>query len=359
MSQLSIDAMPDATDVMVQVNTVAPSLSPLEIEQQITFPVEQELSGMPNLKLVRSISKFGLSQVTVVFEDGTDLYFARNQVMERLLAIELAEGIERPTMGPIATGLGEIYHYIVTAPGGDLTDARTQQDWILRPQLVSVKGVAEVNSWGGYQKQYQVIVDPDRLLKHGLTMQDLVAALKNSNLNVGGGGVGSGGELQLLHGVGLLVTLEDIGGVTIETKDGRPLRVRDVADVVEGRAQRRGVVTINGNGEAVLGLGFMLMGQNSHEVAARLDKRMADAKKSLPEGTNVRVVYDRTELADQGINTVKKTLFESARVVVPPGKKQVTVRLDSDVLAWLKDQGKGYQTRINAILRAYYDAHAK
>jgi len=316
LRQLSFDAFPDVTDVMVQVNTIAPSLSPVEIERQISAKIEQVMGGLPNLNLVRSMSKFGLSQVTLVFEDGTDIYFARAQVLERLQSVELPEGLERPTMGPVATGLGEIYHYIVTAPGGDLTDARVIQDWLIKPQLLSVPGVAEVNSWGGFEKQFQVVVDPSKLVKHGLTMGDLLEALERSNVNVGGGVARSSGEVLLIHGIGLVVNTEEIGGITVDARDGRPIRVRDVAEVVEGHAIRRGVVTAEGQGEAVLGLGFMLMGENSHDVAERLKQRMEEVKKSLPAGTDVRAVYDRTELVDVVIDTVRKNLLEGALLVV-------------------------------------------
>ncbi len=316
MSQLSIDALPDVTDVLVQINTVAPALSPQEVEQQISAKVEQTMGGLPNLKLVRSMSKFGLSQVTVVFEDGTDLYFARSQVLERLQSVELPQGLERPTMGPVATGLGEIYHYIITAPNGDLTDTRVLHDWIVKPQLLSVPGVAEVNSWGGFEKQFQIVVDPVKLLKFGLTLKDLLETLERSNKNVGGGLATGSGESLLVHGIGLATSTEAIGGITITCVDGRPVRVRDVADVVEGHEVRRGVVTAEGQGEVVLGLGFMLMGQNSHVVAERLREKMEEVKKSLPQGTRVRLLYDRTELVDIVIKTVKKNLFEGALLVI-------------------------------------------
>ncbi|MBI3271637.1 MAG: efflux RND transporter permease subunit [Planctomycetes bacterium] len=316
LGRLSIDAFPDVTDVLVQVNTVAPALGPLEIEQQVSARVEQAMGGLPRLKLLRSMSKFGLSQVTLTFNDGTDLYFARAQVLERLQAVELPEGLERPSLGPIATGLGEIYHYVVTAPGGDLTDSRTLQDWILRPRLLAVPGVAEVNSWGGFEKQFQVVVDPDRLLKHGLTFQDLVDALAHSNVNVGGGTANGSGEVLLIHGLGLTTDTSRLGALSIRTVDGRAVRVRDVADVVEGHGPRRGVVTAEGQGEAVLGLGFLQMGQNSHVVADRLKQTMAEARKSLPAGTDVRVVYDRTELVDFVLHTVRKNLLEGALLVV-------------------------------------------
>ncbi len=316
MNQLSIDAFPDVTDVMVQVNTIAPSLSPVEIEQQITTRVEQSMGGLTNLKLVRSISKFGLSQVTVVFEDGTDLYFARTQVMQRLGNVALPQGIERPTLGPVATGLGEIYHYIITSPTGNLTDSRVIHDWIVKPLLLSVPGVAEVNSWGGFEKQYQVVVDPARLVRHGLSIGDVLDALERSNANVGGGNTGAAGEILLVSGRGVVSTTRDIGGITVSAIDGRPVRIRDVADVVEGHEIRRGVVTTEGRGEAVLGLGFMLMGENSHVVAERLRTRMEDVRKAVPPGTTIRVVYDRTELVDLVINTVKENLFQGALFVV-------------------------------------------
>ncbi len=316
IDDLSIDALPDVTDVMVQVNTVAPALNPLEIEQQISAKVEQALGGIPHVKLVRSMSKFGLSQVTVVFDDGTDIYFARSQVLERLQAVELPEGIARPAMGPVATGLGEIYHYVITAPGGDLTDTRTMQDWVVKPQLLSVPGVAEVNAWGGFEKQYQVVVDPERLVKHGVTLQEVLETLERSNANVGGGVARSSGEGLLVHGVGQTTDVTQIGEITIASHDGRPIHVRDVAEVVEGHETRRGVVTAEGEGEAVLGLGFMLMGENSHVVAGRLRRKMDVIRKGLPEGATVRVVYDRTELVDQVIGTVKRNLFEGAILVV-------------------------------------------
>lgn len=316
LSQLSLDALPDATDVLVQVNTIAPGLSALEVEQQISLEVEQAIAGLPNLQLVRSISKFGFSQVTVVFEDGTDLYLARTQVLERLQRVDLPEGLELPTMGPIATGLGEIFHYLVTAENGDLTTARMVHDWVVKPQLLSVPGVAEVNAWGGFERRFEVVVDPRKLAEHDLTLRDVLTALKTSNINVGGGSVTSSGEMLLLHGVGLTTSLQEIGGVVIRSVDGKPVRVRDVARVVDGHRQRRGVVTASGRGEAVLGLGFMLMGENSHVVAEQLSLKMDEARKLLPEGTEIDVVYDRTELVDLVIGTVKKNLFEAMILVV-------------------------------------------
>jgi heavy metal efflux system protein len=314
--RLSLDAFPDVTDVMVQVNTVAPGLGPVEVEQQISARVEAVMSGMPGLKLVRSMSKYGLSQVTLVFEDGTNVWSARSQVLERMQSVELPPGIEHPELGPVATGLGEIYHYIVTAPNGDVTDARTTHDWLVKPQLLAVPGVAEVNAWGGFEKQFQVVANPVLLIKHRTTLAELREALERSNLNVGGGAASGPGEILLVHGIGLASTIEEIGGITIRSHDGRPVRVRDVADVAEASAPRRGVVTAGGKGETVLGLGFMLMGENSHEVATRLRERMEEVRKTLPEGTKVHVVYDRTSLVDQVLDTVRRNLVEGALLVI-------------------------------------------
>ncbi len=314
--RLSLDAFPDVTDVMVQVNTVAPGLGPVEVEQQISARVESVMSGMPGLKLVRSMSKYGLSQVTLVFEDGTSVWSARSQVLERMQSVELPPGIAHPEMGPVATGLGEIYHYIITAPNGDVADARTTHDWLVKPQLLAVPGVAEVNAWGGFEKQFQVVADPVRLIKHQATLQDLREALERSNLNVGGGAASGPGEILLIHGIGIASTTAEIGGITIRSHDGRPVLVRDVADVLEGAAPRRGVVTANGTGETVLGLGFMLMGENSHVVAARLREKMEEVRRTLPEGTHVRVVYDRTSLVDHVLDTVRRNLVEGALLVI-------------------------------------------
>ncbi|NUN50423.1 MAG: efflux RND transporter permease subunit [Candidatus Brocadiae bacterium] len=316
LSRLSIDAFPDVTDVMVQVNTVAPGMAPLEMEQQVSARVESAMGGMRGLKLVRSISKFGLSQVTLVFEDGTDIWFARAQVLERLQAVDLPQGIGRPEMGPVSTGLGEIFHYVVTAPDGDLAAAREIHDRDIKPPLLSVPGVAEVNAWGGLERQFHVVVDPARLIRHGLTLREVVEALERSNRNVGGGVAHGSGEDLLVHGIGLASTREEIGAIALSAVDGRPVLVRDVADVLDGHEVRSGVVTMDGRGETVLGLGFMLMGENSHDVAGRLDRRLQEIRPALPPGTTVRVVYDRTGLVERVLSTVRRNLLEGALLVV-------------------------------------------
>lgn len=328
LRQLDIDAFPDTTPVQIQINTVAPSLASEEIERQITFPVEQAISGLPGLHELRSISKFGLSQVVVIFDDGIDIYFARQLINERLSTVELPNGISRPQMGPVSTGLGEVFHYVLVYDGVDfskvskeerikrLTELRTIHDWVVKPQLRSVRGVAEVNSWGGYEKQYQVRLDPERLFKYGLTFEQVSDALRTNNENVGGGTITDGSEMLLVHGVGRTVNIDEIKDIVIASEDGVPIRVRDVADVQIGHEIRRGAVTANGRGEAVLGLGFMLMGENSHEVTWSIKEKIQSIQDTLPAGVKIQTVYDRTELIDHVIHTVQKNLFEGGLLVV-------------------------------------------
>ncbi len=322
--RLPIDAFPDTTPVQVQINTVAPALSPLEIERQITAPVEQAISGLPGLDEVRSLSRFGLSQVTVTFEDGTAIYLARQTVAERLQNVRLPAGIERPQLGPVATGLGEVFHYVVRhkkkcAPEREaacLTELRTVHDWIIKPQLAPVRGVAEVNAWGGNERQIQVVVDPVELQKRGLTLAALSEALEQNNANVGGGTLDEAGESTLIQGIAIVTAPSQIEDIVIAAEGGNPIRVRDVARVVEGREIRRGAVTADGTGEVVLGLGFMLMGENSHEVTRRLGRRLAEVQKSLPAGIEVAPVYLRTTLVNRVLGTVKTNLFEGAILVI-------------------------------------------
>ncbi len=313
---LPVDAFPDTTPVMVQINTSAPGLSPLEIEQQITLPVEQAIAGLPGLEDVRSISKFGLSQVTATMEEGTGIYFARQLIMERLQTVELPEGISPPEMGPVATGLGEIYHYLLTSETHSLRELTTLHDWVIKPRLMSVPGIAEVNTWGGEKKQFHVLTDPDLLIKYGLTLDDVMATLAKSNLNVGGGYIERAGELHLVQGVGLTTSLEEIGNLVITAREGVPVRILDIGEVREGHEIRRGAATAHGGGEVVLGLGFMLMGENSHEITSRLRERMAEIQASLPPGVTVTPVYERTELVDQVLDTVKENLLEGALLVI-------------------------------------------
>lgn len=320
--RIDIDAFPDTTPVMVQINTVAPALGPEEVELRITFPIEQALGGLPRIEDLRSISKFGLSQVVVTFEDGTDIYFARQVVNERLTTVALPLGTERPKMGPISTGLGEILHYVVTSEGQDLTELRTIHDWMIRPKMRTVKGTAEINSWGGFEKQYQVRVDPDRLVKHQLTFDQVAAAVEQNNRNVGGGMIRQSSQALLVQGIGRTRTLEEIGEIVITARDGKPIKVRDVADIEVGSEIRRGAVTADGKGEVVLGLGFMLMGENSHQVTWAMKERLEEIKATLPRDAHgkpavkVEAVYDRTELVTFVIATVRANLFEGGLLVV-------------------------------------------
>lgn len=316
LRSLNIDAFPDTTPVQIQINTVAAALVPEEIERQVTFPVEMALGGLPGLESLRSVSQFGLSQVIVTFRDGTNVYFARQLINERLASVEIPSGVGRPEMGPVSTGLGEVFHYIVVPENGDLTAAKTLHDWQIKPELRTVPGTAEINSWGGLKKQYQVRLDPILLLRHDLKFEQVIEALAKSNLNVGGGSIRQGGDSVLVYGVGRTTSVEEIKGITITARDGVPIRIHDVADVAISHEMRRGVVTANGRGEVVLGLGFMLMGENSYAVTNRLLEKYDEVRQTLPEGMRMEVVYDRTALVNRVIATVKNNLAEGAFLVV-------------------------------------------
>ncbi len=328
LRQLDIDAFPDTTPVQVQINTVAPSLVPEEVERQITFPIEQTISGLPGLAQLRSVSKFGFSQVTIVFDDRTDIYFARQLINERLQTVQLPLGVERPTLGPVATGLGEVFHYIITYTGYDfsrlsrderiarLTELRTIHDWVVKPRLRTVPGTAEINSWGGYEKQYQVWIEPRRLVRHNVTFEQVTTALRKNNRNVGGGNLLRGSEMLLVHGVGRTTSPEEIANIVIKSEHGNPIRVRDIGEVRIDHEVRRGAVTADGNGEAVMGLGFMLMGENSHVVTRDLKAKLKEIQAALPPGVTLITMYDRTELVDHVLDTVRKNLFEGGLLVI-------------------------------------------
>jgi cobalt-zinc-cadmium resistance protein CzcA len=323
--RLPIDAVPDITNVQVQVNTEAPGYSPLEAEQRITFPVETAMAGMPQLLETRSISRYGLSQVTVIFEDGTDIYFARQLVNERVLEARdnLPPGI-MPSMGPIATGLGEIFLWTVEAEAGARTgdgqpytgmDLRTAQDWIVRPQLRTVPGVADVNSIGGYTKQFHVTPDPAKMAAHGLTFRDVMAALAANNANVGAGYIERRGEQYLVRTPGQVATLADIGQIVVRQSRGVPIYIRDVAEVALGQELRTGAATEDGQ-EVVVGTAFMLTGENSRVVSRRVADRMAEVNRTLPAGVVAKTVYDRSKLVDATIKTVRDNLLVGALLVI-------------------------------------------
>ncbi|MFC7287413.1 CusA/CzcA family heavy metal efflux RND transporter [Herminiimonas sp. KBW02] len=323
--KLPIDAVPDITNVQVQINTSAPGYSPLESEQRITYPIETVMAGLPKLEQTRSISRYGLSQVTVIFKEGTDIYFARQLVNERIQEAKdkLPPGVV-PALGPISTGLGEIYMWTVEAEEGALkpdgkpytpTDLKEIQDWIIKPQLRNVPGVTEINTIGGNAKEFQVAPYPGKLMSYGLSLADLVTALERNNNNVGAGYIEKRGEQYLIRAPGQVTDLNDISNIVIGTKQSIPVRIKDVAEVMLGSQLRTGAATENSR-EIVLGTVFMLIGENSRSVAEAVDKKMDEIRRTLPEGVVAATVYDRTVLVDKAIATVKKNLMEGALLVI-------------------------------------------
>src|SRR3990172_2265784 len=323
-TRLPIDAVTDITNVQVQVNTNVTGLSPVEIEKRITFPIEWAMGGLPNVEQVRSISRYGLSQVTLIFKDGTDIYWARQLVNERLAQAKenLPEGLGEPAMGPISTGLGEIYLWAVeaTGPKPDGTeytpmDLRVVQDWIIRPQLLTTPGVTEVNAIGGYEKQYHVTPAPAKLIAYGLSFRDLFERLAENNSSVGGGYIEHFDEQYLIRSTGLVKKIEDIESIVLGSHDGVPIYVRDVATVQLGKELRTGAATLNGE-ETVIGTAIMLLGENSRTVSRAVDERMQKINKTLPPNVTARTLYDRTYLVDATLETVRKNLFEGAVLVI-------------------------------------------
>lgn len=318
--QLPIDAVPDITNVQVQINSEAPGFSPLEVEQRVTYTIETAMSGLPQLDYTRSLSRYGLSQVTVVFKDGTNIYFARQLISERLQEVKNKLPPEVDSiLGPVSTGLGEIFMYTVTNESGSLheyneTELRTAQDWLIKPQLRTVAGVAEVNTVGGYEKQYHITPEPMKLVRYNLSLGDIVTALEHNNANVGAGYIERNGEQYLIRVPGQLENIEDIKNIVIGSREGTPVRIRDVADVAIGKELRTGAATEDGK-EVVLGTVFMLMGENSRTVALRVADKLQEINKTLPPGIIAKAVYDRTTLVNATINTVKKNLLEGALLV--------------------------------------------
>src|SRR3989338_6761115 len=323
--KLPIDAVPDITNVQVQINTEAKGYSPLETEQRVTFPIESVMAGLPNLQETRSISRYGFSQFTVIFEDGTDIYFARQLVNERIQEARgnLPSDLS-PSMGPIASGLGEIYMWTIEAQDGAKKpdgstytpmDLREIQGWIVKPQLRTVKGVTEINTIGGYAKEFQVSPMPERLVAHGLSLQDIVVALESNNANVGAGYIERSGEQYLIRAPGQVGNIADIANIIIKNTDGVPVRIGDVAEVGLGKELRTGAATENGQ-EVVLGTAFMLIGENSRYVSQAVDQRIKEINRNLPKGVIAKTVYDRTVLVEKAINTVKKNLIEGALLVI-------------------------------------------
>lgn len=323
--KLPIDAVPDITNIQVQINTAAPGYAPLETEQRITYPIEVAMAGLPKLDQTRSISRYGLSQVTVVFKEGTDIYFARQLVNERINQAkeQLPAGI-LPKLGPTSTGLGEIFMWTVEAKEGALKadgtpyspmDLREVQDWIIKPQLRNVPGVNDINTVGGFVKQYQIAPQTEKLIANGLALSDLVKALENNNANIGAGYIEKSGEQYLIRVPGQVSKLDDIGNIVIDAKSGVPIRVKDVAEVLIGNESRDGAATENGQ-EVVLGTVYMLTGENSRTVSAAVEAQLQKINQTLPAGIVAKTVYDRTTLIDKAIHTVKTNLLEGALLVI-------------------------------------------
>ena len=317
--RLPIDAVPDITNVQVQINTEAPGYSPIEVEQQVTFPLENAMAGLPRLDYTRSLSRYGLSQITVIFEDGTDIYLARQLISERLNSVRnsLPAGLE-PVMGPIATGLGEIFMYTVSSSEGanhEQTYLRTVQDWVVRPQLRLTPGAVEVNTIGGYVKQYHVLPDPERLLAYGMNFDDVLGAIARNNTNIGAGYIERFGAQYLVRSPGRVASIDDIRAIPLGQRNGTPIGIGDVAAVEVGTELRAGAAMLDGE-EVVLGTVFMLIGENSRRVAREAAERLNAIAPSLPAGVKVTPLYDRTALVDKTIATVARNLTEGALLVI-------------------------------------------
>jgi len=343
--KLPIDAFPDVTNVQVQIITETPGRSPMEVEKFITYPIEVQMTGLPRMQELRSLSKFGLSLVTVVFEDNVDIYFARQLILERLIEAKekLPEGVE-PAMGPITTGLGEIYQYTLErsqesevkgrkppkpplskgvqrgdlSTEEDLMELRTIQDWIVRPILRTVPGITDVNAFGGYVKQYQVLIDPDRLRKYDLALKEVFEAVVENNANAGGNIIEHSSEQYIVRGVGLIRSIQDIGDIVVKEHEGTPIFVKDVAEVKFGPETRQGAIVKDGRNEAVAGIVMMIKGGNSGEIVKAVKEKVEEINRSnlLPDGVKIRPFYDRMELVDKCIDTVTKALEEGAVLII-------------------------------------------
>jgi cobalt-zinc-cadmium resistance protein CzcA len=317
MKKLPVDAFPDVTNVQVQILTQAGGMAPTEVEKLVTFPIETTMGGLPRLHEVRSVSKIGLSVITVVFEDGVDIYFARQQVFERLQQAKerLPKGLE-PQMGPVTTGLGEIYQYLVEGEGHDIKELRAIQDWVIRPILRTVPGVTDVNSFGGQVKQYQVQIDPGKLKSLGLTIHDVMEAVDKNNSTVGAGYIEHREEQYMVRGLGLAKGIEDLSRIVVASRGGTPIHLDDVAQVTIGSEPRQGATTRDGKGEAVTGIVLMLKGASSKEVVAGVKEKVKTIQKALPEGVKLVPYYDRTELVQKTITTVRNNLLEGGFLVI-------------------------------------------
>ncbi|RIK80647.1 CusA/CzcA family heavy metal efflux RND transporter [candidate division KSB1 bacterium] len=318
LTHIPIDAFPDVTNVQVQILAEAPGLSPVEVEQLVTFPIEVAMNGLPQLTEVRSISKFGLSVITVVFEDDVDIYFARQLVLERLQSAReaLPPNMPEPEMGPVTTGMGEIYQYFLESDSLDLMELRSLQDWAIKPQLRTVAGVTEVNSFGGLVKQYQILVSPEKLLSYELTLADVFEAIENNNSVVGGNFIEHASEQYIIRGIGRAQTMSDLENIVVKTMNGTPIYVKNVAEVTTGAEVRQGAVVMQGRGEVAAAIVMMLKGENSREVIARVKTKIEEINKTLPRHVKIHPYYDQTGLVEKTIQTVRTNLFEGGVLVI-------------------------------------------
>ncbi len=323
LSRLPIDALPDITNNQVQIITTSPTLATQEVEQFITYPIEQSVKSIPKVVELRSISRFGLSVITVVFEEDVDIYWARTQIAERLKEAQdrIPKGFGNPNLAPISTGLGEIYQYVVFPKKGfeqkyDATELRTIQDWIVRPQLIGTKGIAEVNTLGGFLKQYEITVQPDKLKSMNTTITEIFEALEKNNENIGGAYIDKKPYAYFIRGIGMVNSMDDINKIVVKNNNGIPILIRDVASVQRGSSVRYGAVTKDGKGEEVTRMVMMLKGENSSEVVNSVKLKMEQIKKSLPEGVDIEPFMDRANLVSRAINTVKTNLIEGALIVI-------------------------------------------
>ena len=316
--KLPIDAVPDITTNQVQIFTVAPALAPQEIERLISYPIEVAMKNLPDIEEVRSVSKFGLSAVTVIFKDNVDTYFARQIVFEKLQEAkgDLPPGLSEPELGPVSTGLGEIYQYEVLGEGYSPMDLRTIQDWIIKRQLAGTPGLAEVNTFGGELKQYQILIDPQKIFNYNISIRDVIEAVSNNNANAPGAYIEHKQEQYVVVGEGIAKSMSDIENIIIKSTDGTPVFVRNIAEVKEGSAIRQGAVTLNGKSEIVSGITMMLKGENARIVTERVKERVAEIQKTLPQGVRIVPFYETTELVDRTIKTVIKNLSEGGLFVI-------------------------------------------
>ncbi len=318
LNDIRIDAFPDVTNNQVQIITEAPNLSPVEVERFVTFPIENSMNGLPGVDILRSISKYGLSVVTVVFHDNVDFYFARQVISERLSGVrsELPATVKQPMLGPVSTALGEIYQYVVEGPGKSAMELRTIQEWLIKPQLKTIPGVTEVNSFGGFVRQFQVLIDPSRMQAHRVTVKDVFDAIERNNSISGGSFIEHNGEAFIIRGLGLVSTMDDLGNIIIRTQDNVPVNIHDVAEVMIGPETRAGAVTKDSTGEVVTGIVMMLKGENSRDVIQKIKAKVEQVNRSLPGGVTIRSFYDQTELVNNTIRTVETNLLEGGILVI-------------------------------------------